>query len=476
MSVVSGRAAGALLGIVVAASVAGAQQPGAPAAQGTGLLAPPSAGFAAIAGVVDDSLRGGPLAGASVLVLGTSLRAAVTTVDGLFRIDSIPPGEVQILVRHPLLDSLSMTVTSSKFPVAAGRLDEIEISTPSLERFRGRFCPRGGVSSGQAMIAGRVDEADTGAPLTNAVVSLLYIDSAGASKAPRVRTARTNADGFYAICGLPERMDGTVQATAGARSSSEVAVSTRQHMLVAAGFLIASAGHADGTGSAVLTGRIIDVAGRPVPDAQVAVEGGTSIARTGTDGTFRLSGLPSGTTNASVHKIGFAPALQTVHLRKAEPQTMTVALSAATRRLAPVTITAEADKALDKLGFNERLKMAPRSNFVLPDEMRKYENLKLTDIFRSMPGFIVMRADNNNSVLASSRSVNGGQQGCVEIFVDRIPFEQLSPGDLDAAFPPYTIGAIESYPSSATTPAEFRLSGKSCATVVIWTKQKLNRQ
>ncbi|HVZ49091.1 MAG TPA: carboxypeptidase-like regulatory domain-containing protein, partial [Gemmatimonadaceae bacterium] len=258
-------------------------------------------------------------------------------------------------------------------------------------------------------------------------------------------------------------------------SSAEVAVSTERRILATAGFLVAMTPQG-GTGSAVLTGRITDVAGRPVQDAQVAVEGGKQITRTAADGTFRLTELPSGTTNASVRKIGFAPAQQAVHLRRSEPQSMALSLSAAARALAPVTITAEADKALDKLGFTERLKMGNKSNFVLPEEMKKYENLKLTDIFRSMPGFIVQKADNNNSILASSRAVNGGQQGCVEIFVDRIPFEQMAAGDLDAAFPPYTIAAIESYPSPATTPIDFRMSGKACATVVIWTKLKLNRQ
>jgi hypothetical protein len=153
-----------------------------------------------------------------------------------------------------------------------------------------------------------------------------------------------------------------------------------------------------------------------------------------------------------------------------------VALAAGTRVLAPVTVTATADKALDKIGFTERLKMGSPSNFLTPDQLAKRENVaQLTDLFRVIPGFIVQRAGDNKSILASSRSVNGGQQGCVNIFVDRMPFQQLSPGDLDAAFPVNMIGAIESYPSGATTPAEFRISGQSCATVVIWTKLKLSR-
>lgn len=469
------RVAAAAIATCLVASGAWAQGAGVAAApQGAGLRAPPAAGFAALAGVVDDSLHGGPLRGATVYVLGTSLRATTSDL-GLFRIDSIPPGEIQVLVRQPALDSLLLTISSARFAVTADRLTEVEISTPSLARFHERFCPRGGVTAGPALIAGRVDDAETGAPLVNAAVALVYGDSTGPTKMQRVRTARTNEEGFYAICGLPDRMNGTLQATMGAHATAEVSVSTERQALVTAGFLVARSAQ-DGTGSAVLTGRITDVAGRPVAEAQVAVEGGKAIARTGDDGTFRLTGLPSGTTNASVRKIGFAPAQQAVHLRSSEPQEMALSLSAAARALAPVTITAEADKALDKLGFNERLKMGNKANFIGPQDMKKFETLRLTDVFRSIPGFVVLKGNNNNSLLASSRAVNGGQQGCVEVFVDRVLFEQMGPGDLDAAFPPYMIAAIESYPSPATTPMEFRMSGKACATVVIWTKLKVNRQ
>src|SRR6185369_12306248 len=74
-------------------------------AQPTGLRAPPARGFGAVAGVVDDSLRGGALRGATVALIGTSLRTT-TDQDGFFRLDSIPPGEAQLAVLHPLLDTL----------------------------------------------------------------------------------------------------------------------------------------------------------------------------------------------------------------------------------------------------------------------------------------------------------------------------------------------------------------------------------
>ncbi len=457
-------------GILLVACAVGA------AAQPAGLRAPPAPGFAAIAGAVDDSLRGGALGGATVTVLGTA-RSAVTDPAGLFRIDSIPPGEIRLFVRHPLLDSLLVTVTTGAFPVSEGRLDQIVLATPTLSRVRAQICPRGGVRMGDAMLAGRVDDAETGAPLANALVSLVYTEPGTAASNDRVRNARTDAEGRYAICGLPETITGNVQAAAGASASAEIPVEMKAQLLATASFLIGSVSRSDSgsVGSSVLTGRVTDVAGRPLQDAQVAVEGGSTIALTGADGSFTLRALPSGTTTASVRKIGFSPGMRTVHLRSVRPETLSIALTAGTRTLAPVTITAKAAEALDRVGFNERLKMGNRSNFMFPDDLDRRQASKLTDIFRTMPGFLVSM-QGQYGVLQSSRAVSGGQEGCVNIFVDKIAFQQVSPGDLDAAFPAYTIAAIESYPSAATVPSEFRMTGRSCATVVIWTKHKLNRQ
>jgi len=446
------------------------------AAQPANLRNAPSPGFAAIAGVVDDSLRGGPLVGASVVVIGTS-RRAVTDRDGFFRIDSVPPGEVQLAVLHPLLDSLFLAIASSKVTIPAGKLEDAVISTPSLERVRERACPRAGVVTGRSMIAGRVDEAERDGPVVNAVVSLVYSDPSSGTPIQRVRTARTRGDGFYAICGLPATFSGTIQAASGTVESSEISVSLREQELGTASFLLDMAARSDSgrKGAAVLRGRITDVAGTPVREAQVAVEGGTAIAVTGPDGSFTLSGLPSGTTNAVVRKIGYAPAYRTVHLRTSEPQNLGVVLAAGARTLAQVNITARPDNALKKLGFLERRNIGMRSGFMLPEDIAKRQAKLFTDLFRTLPGFRVTTSGFGQMVEGTRSSTGGTMAGCVNIFVDRVAFEQMSPGDLDAAFPINHIGALESYASASETPAEFQMAGRACATIVAWTKQKLSK-
>lgn len=456
---------------------ASAGMPHAARAQRVDLRAPPAKGFGAIAGIVDDSIRRRPLAGAVVAIIGSSQR---TTVDpeGFFRIDSVPPGEVQLAVLHPLLDSLSIVLTSQKIPIAAGRLEEISISTPLLARVRERLCPAGGrITPGTAMLAGRVDGADDDKPMGNAVVSLVYTEPSLGTAAQRVRTARTRDDGQYVICGLPETLIGTVQASVGTVTSSEIPVALKAEYLVTASFLIGSAPSKDSTvrGTAVLSGRITDVTGAPIAQAQVAVEGGNAIAVTSTDGSFMLRGLPSGTTSAVVRKIGYSPAFRTVHLRANEPQKLTAVLAEGARTLAAVTVVGKMDAALKSVGFNERRNMGSRSGFMLPDDIEKRKASQFTDLARMLPGFRVNSMGTGAMIEGTRSAGGGGTSGCVNVFVDRVAFEQMSPGDLDSAFPIHTIGALESYASAVDTPQEFRMAGRSCATIVAWTKMKLSK-
>ena len=467
------RALAAIVAFSAVSAVTLLAQPAA--AQGRDLRASPAKGYAAILGVVDDSLRGGPLSGATVALIGTSLRTKVDR-EGYFRIDSIPPGEAQLAVLHPLFDTLFLAVTSAKFMLVAGQLEELAIASPPLARVHDRFCPRGGVATGRAMLTGRVDGADDDKPMVGAAVSLVYIDPATGSPIQRVRTTRTREDGLYVICGLPETLNGTVQASVGAVSSSEIAVVMKEQLLATASFLIGTPSK-DSTirGSAILTGRVTDVAGAPMAQAQVAVEGGTAIAVTSEDGTFSLRGLPSGTTSAVVRKIGYAPALRTVHLRRTEPQRLVVSLAAGVRALPTVTITGTMEAALKKVGFNDRRNMASRSAFLLPADIEKRMPKTFTDLFRTMNGFRVTDSGMGQMIEATRSSMGGGQSGCVNVYVDRVAFQQMSPGDLDNAFPVSMIGAIETYASGNETPAEFTMTGRGCATIVAWTKMKLSK-
>src|SRR5580658_8562977 len=67
--------------------------------------------FTSLVGIIGDSLHGGPLAGAVVMVDGQSSEATTDSV-GRFRIDSIQTGQHRLGIFHPILDSMGSTLAS----------------------------------------------------------------------------------------------------------------------------------------------------------------------------------------------------------------------------------------------------------------------------------------------------------------------------------------------------------------------------
>jgi hypothetical protein len=336
------------------------------------------------------------------------------------------------------------------------------------DEVKARFCSRPGVSNGPAILFGRVLDADTDAPIAGADISLVYTDSTAEKPIDRLRRARTTDDGSYAICGLPETYAGTVQATHGKTSTAEAPVATHEQMLLVSMLTV----NVSGASASKLRGHVTVKGGGPVPGAQVAVQGATSVAVTGADGAFTLDGLPSGTQAVVVRKIGFAPATVAVNLSARAPQDVAVVLAEA-RVLATVRVVGKMDNGLQQVGFADRQRSG-RGHFISPKEVEERRPLVFTDLLQTTPGFRVTQAGRGR-IVQSTRSGGGAQDGCVNIFVDRTPFQQMQAGDLDDTFNTNDIGAVELYASASDTPAEFQVTGRSCATIAMWTKTRLAR-
>jgi hypothetical protein len=223
------------------------------------------------------------------------------------------------------------------------------------------------------------------------------------------------------------------------------------------------------SGSAVLTGRVINAAGTAIVGARVDVQGTRGMTLTGAGGEFRIDSLPSGTQTVVVRQIGFAPVEQTVELSTRMAARSEITMSRAAQVLAEVRVEASADAGLEKVGFLQR-KKAGFGYFVSGDDISKRAPNLLTDVFRTIPGIRVVPSG-NDYVVQSSRNAMGG---CVKYFVDGAVWEAVFPGDVDRIVPPWEVGAIEVY-NGTSVPAQFQMAGSSsCAAIVIWTKTRLN--
>ena len=463
-----------------------------PAASAAKLLPPPPAAaaskFGYLQGVVIDSVHGNPLSGALVQVEGTG-RLGATDSLGRFLIDSILPGSYRLLVEHPLLDTLGISLVTPKMAFEVNSITRAVLGVPSQNVLTGMFCPGAKRVLGPGALVGRVREPDTDEPAEGARVSFVWYDpdppgipsSIKVKKVPRVRSTEVNADGVYKLCGLPDTFEGKLQAqrkdggaTAEVTVSQSDALLTLRSMSVAAMAVTAvtdSTGAKLQKGAARVFGRVLSASGAPVANARVSVMGASSATKTRENGDFVLDSLPSGTHALVVRQLGFSPTEQTVELSARTPARVTVKLGVFVPQLSAVEVVSARDVGLQKVGFSERKRSGAGGYFLDPDMLSKRQASRLSDFLTTVPGIRVQNAGNGQVSLVSTRSAAGGG-GCVTVWMDGAEWKQLDAGDLDSFVRPGEVSAIEVYPGS-NVPVQFTTVGSNCAAVVVWTKLKV---
>jgi len=363
-----------------------------------------------------------------------------------------------------VLAALPAARAAAQSPAVTGSVGDPVVDslrTMSLDQLQARLCSPGGVNRGGAIILGIVRDADADTSLAGGTASLVFRDMVSGATAERVRTSRIGTDGRFAICGLPESISGSVQASRNGQVTADVHVETKNAFFATVGLTFATTTRRN----AVLMGRVTQSTGLPVPGVQVVVAGTPNIARTDSTGRYRLEGLPSGTVEVVARRIGFASVTQAVQLNQREPRRLDFQVSEA-RVLSTVKVVGKMDNGLEKVGFNER-KLHGFGHFQTPDEIEQRHAFVFSDLLQVVPGLHIGHGA-GGSTIESSRP-----GGCVNFFVDDARFDSLEPGDIDNQFSTFMIGAVETYSSAVETPAQFQVPGRACATVVMWTKDRL---
>ncbi|MFL5613126.1 MAG: carboxypeptidase regulatory-like domain-containing protein [Gemmatimonadaceae bacterium] len=473
--------------VACAVASAGAQTP-APAA------GPAAGGVMTIRGAVLDSLHEVPLRGALVRVDGTT-REAFTDSVGLYRIDSVPMGVHRLIVIHPLLDTLGISLVTPQLALAAGETRIIELSVPSSETLVSLMCTAARRALGPAALVGFVHDADTDAPAQGAKVSLLYFESdpLGLKKSPRVREQQIGPDGRYRICGLPPILSGKLQVFRNGVQTGEVPVqlgdsalhttqllAMRSMSITSQAPVVAAASSNDTSGKpamiqrgrARVAGKVLNKYGQPIAGARVELQNSGAATKTRANGEFTLDSLPSGTQTLEIRQLGFSPTEVAVELSQTSPQSVTVKLADYVPVLSEMRVTASREHGLSDVGFADR-KRSGMGYYLDSDQLKNRQMTQFSDMLRTVPGIRVQPGANGTNIISSSRDPTGG---CVTFYVDGAPWQQMTPGDLDTYVRPEEVAALEVY-NGATTPAQFQSAGMSaCTTVVIWTERRINRK
>jgi hypothetical protein len=435
---------------------------------------PTRSGMAQIVGAVVDRVNGGLLPGATVLLQG-SQRSTETDSTGRFKFDSIPPGEYQIGVFHPLLDALDISIATKPFHAAADSANLVILAVPSPATIVRSRCGNRSGGSGSSAVFGHVSDPETLQPVSGAEVSIAWSEievskTVGIRNTPHLLVDTTDNDGAYRLCGLPNSLDATLKARRGAAVTGEIPVSLGSRPVEVHGrsLLLSRNDSTTRTGNATVSGVVV-LEGNP-PDAvsRVEVEGTSIAAVTNAKGEFTLRNLPAGTRNIIARHLGYAVQSAPVDLNPREPQHVTIKLPKYVAMMDPVLVTARRNVALDRVGFNTRKKSA-FGYFLDPDRIAQMHAFYVSDILRRVPGLRVESGSHGEAVISSTRDLGSS---CVDYWVDDVPFVELGPGDINSFVNGGEIVAAEVY-QSGTAPAQYTRNGGSCTTIVLWTRFRI---
>jgi hypothetical protein len=433
--------------------------------------------WSVLEGIVVDSLHGGVLSGATVLLDGTTI-SVTTDSQGKFRMDSIVPGDYRIAVFHPLLDTLGFSIGTQPLRMGADSIRQVLLGTPSAATLVKSACTALQVRLGPGAIMGRVLNPDTQEPMDSVRVTLVWTDiqvgkDVGFRRTQKLREAYTNASGSFTLCGVPPGIKGTLEAEHGDAKTAEVPVDMDQVLAMETLYLsplVAKDSNSLLVGEAIVSGRVVNDKGIPVPDARVSVTGAKSMATTGTDGEFRLTGLPSGTRAVVVRRVGYSPVETAVDLSAREPARIIVRLAQSAPTLQTVSVQGAYQSALKKNGFLDRKKMG-MGHFLGPEDIARRQPQYFSSLFQTIPGFRLVNGQYGSSITSSRSTGPNGQGGCVTIWVDGVQYRESQTGELDNQLPVNQLMAVETY-SSSEAPMEYQAAGQSsCAVVVVWTNR-----
>lgn len=419
-----------------------------------------------VTGVVVDSLRRRPLAGAEIVIAGTAV-AAVSDSLGRFTLDSIAPGRYSVAFFHPLLDSISVAAAPRMLSVPLDDGKGILLAIPSASTLVRGIC-QVDQPAGRSLLVGRITDPDTGAPVSGASVFVTWSDyevskKKGIDRTPRVVQGGTDMTGSYRVCGLPVEVDAVVHATHDRSSTSPVAISSRSGGLIIRDLTLAIP-DLSAERRASIAGTVKTADGTPIAGATVAIPDFARTAVTDSGGAFTFAGAPLGTRNVVVRRLGFLPARIPVDLTSRGTHRLDVVLREHALVIDPMYVIARRERALARVGFTSRREKGV-GEFRTRQDFERQNPTYLTDIVGTIRG---VRIDYTEG----KRVIRGAGSGaeCSHLVVDGVHRGSLVEGDMDDAVVPQHIAAIEVY-SGAAVPPQFENSlARGCLTIVVWTR------
>lgn len=430
-----------------------------------------------------DSIGGGPLSNAFVVLEGSSLSAA-SDASGRFVIGDVPPGRYRAVLLHDVLDFLRVSVRTADFTVAGGDTLHLVLSVPSPTTVVRSRCQQQMAGPDSAALFGVVSDA-YGAPGGNATVLLSWRQvtvspDQGLHENDQHRAAVTLPDGTFAICGLPDDLAAQAKVAMGPDTSGTVPVRIALTGLGVTELVLPAPDHDVGDGASrgvpvrdastsprpgvVVTGRVLNRGGGPVAGASAWLGDPVDVVSTDSAGRFTLVERPIGSQTLTVRRVGYEITEVPLALRPGEPIELEIVMDDFVPLLEEVVVRASRDAALERVGFGQRARIGG-GFYVRPEELTQRRAARLSDYLVGAPMLNVTGSGSNRRVTGRRQ---GTQSGCVTYAIDGQRWTGPHP---DEHLNPDEVAAIEVYPRGLA-PALF-LGIDSCEVVVIWTRTRL---
>jgi hypothetical protein len=461
-------------------------------------------GTGRIMGIVFDSLHARPLQGAEVLAEGKTVAAGTVDSAGGFSIERLPPGNYKLTVSHPWLDTLGLSLITPDFHVAADSVSVVRMSAPSVSTIIALKCKAHAGAIGTSAVIGHIASAQSLKPIPNAEVEVNWTayevsKQSGVQRAPRVQRDTTGTYGAYALCGLPNGLNASVEArlAGGTRSEARIVMPDSGVTLVVRDLLLPAGPGEESGRKTRITGRLLTPSGHPPAPSVIEVLGTGRSAVTDSAGGFAIEQVPVGTRTILVRQLGEAEQLITLDITPSTSAGVVIRAEKSVPVLTAVVVTAEErDRALDHVGFSQRSQHSV-GHYLTGEQIARMSDFQFTDLLRGIPG-ITVGIDKYGEVVVVSHRAGGSPlnptYGCVQYFVDGMPWgngaleampfpgSEDSPANktlaqiaietarqINAVLLKSEILGIEVYQGGGA-PAYFNQGGHNCATIVVWTK------
>jgi hypothetical protein len=460
--------------------------------------------IARVEGIAFDSLHGKPLAGAFIAIAGGDW-TTTSDANGRFYFERVPPGPHALIVHHALLDTLGLAGLSVRVVVRDDRAP-LRVAVPSFATMWRNVCGDRPAPADSGFVYGVVRDAMSNRVVDSADISVVWHDSIamrgppGANGPPKVAEARssslnvpenrsrvapvvirepsvgsqslvyvvsdwglqrrTDANGIYAVCGIPVRAFGFRVAASTDSTASDSVVVTMDPRVSRRDLRVGRVGPMAALHQGTIVGQLTDNVGAPFRYARVIVADVADV-RSDERGEFVIRGVGPGTRQVEVRYIGMTAAFATVDVVAGDTAKIALQLDRVPR-LPGMSVTAPGLGRVIAAEFNARQRAG--LGYVI-DSTVAARAQSTVGMLRQVPGLVVEQ----RGATPSARLPDGHGGTCAPtVWLDGV---EASLGNL-LDVTPAEVGGLEVYTRPLTVPTAFMQPGvqRPCGAILVWTK------